>query len=184
METASNTIYGLVATDEPGCIRYVGKTTKRYLCSRLVGHRYDSRKGRTSPVSQWIRDVLARGADIRGVVLAAGAPAEAEAEWIARLRQTPGLLNTRSGGGGGGAFDDAGRKRLSEAGKRSYQSSDRALGCRGEAGGNSRLKEPEVLAMRAAYVAGGVTHRELADRFGVDRTTVGKIIARQLWPYT
>lgn len=183
-ESRTNTIYGLEATDDPGRIRYVGKTTKRYLCSRLVGHRYDSRNGRTSPVSRWIMDVLGRGADISGIVLEVDAPASAEADWIARLRATPcGLLNTRSGGGGGGTFDAEGRKRLSEAGKRSYQTSDRAIACRGEMGGNSRLKEAQVKEIRAAYESGGVTHRSLAARFDVDRTTVGKIISRQLWPH-
>ena len=183
-EMSNSTIYGLEATDDPGRIRYVGRTTKPYLCSRIVGHRYDSRNGRTSPVSVWIREVLARGADIHGVVLETSAPMEAEARWIATFREQPGgLLNTRGGGKSGGAFDEAGRERLSEAGRRSYQTSNRAMKCRGEAGGNSRLKEAQVREIRAAYRAGGITQRALALRFDVDRTTVGKIISRQLWPH-
>ena len=176
----NSTIYGLEATDEPGRIRYVGRTTKRYLCSRLVGHRYDA-KTRQSAVCEWIRSVVARGADITGTVLQADAPVEAEAEWIERLRGAGLVLeNIRGGGKGGGAFDGESRRRLSASNRRAYLASGNNRN-RGEAAPNARLTEADVREIRRAYAAGGTTQRALAVRFRVGRTTVGKVLGRQLW---
>jgi DNA invertase Pin-like site-specific DNA recombinase len=92
-------------------------------------------------------------------------------------------LNTRSGGASGGVFDEAGRKRISEAAKQSYRSTNRALRSMGESSAVSRLTEPEVREMRDAYASGRESQRGLARRFGVHRNTVWKIVARHYWPH-
>lgn len=175
-------IYGLIATDEPELVRYVGMTARPYLCQRITGHRYDAKAGRTSPVCEWIRTVIGRGADIAGVALERTSDDAAEAKWIDRLRaEGAPLLNSRSGGGSGGSFDAASRERLSRANVTAFQDPEKRRARQGENGANARLTEVDVIAIRAQREATGVTHKALAVAFGIDRTTVGKILSRQLW---
>jgi hypothetical protein len=52
---------------------------------------------------------------------------------------------------------------------------------RGEQGKRNKLTVADVQAIRAAYRPGVVGYKQLARRFGVDRTTIGGIVLRRLW---
>ena len=47
----------------------------------------------------------------------------------------------------------------------------------------AKLTDRDVLDIRAAYAAGGVTHRKLADKYGVDKANIHHIIHRQTWAH-
>lgn len=109
---------------------------------------------------------------------------DAEARWILHYRAMGAdLLNARSGGGSGGSFDAASRARLSASNREAFLQPSRRGVRRGENGTNARLLETEVIEMRARYAEGGITHKALAAQYGVDRTTVGKILSRALWAH-
>jgi hypothetical protein len=55
---------------------------------------------------------------------------------------------------------------------------------RGSRNGASRLTEAQVREMRSAFAAGGVTRTALAAKYGVARSTVGRIISGTYWPTT
>lgn len=52
---------------------------------------------------------------------------------------------------------------------------------RGHAHHSSKLTEEQVLLIRQRYAAGGVTHRQLADEYGVSHRNIGLIVRRQIW---
>lgn len=52
---------------------------------------------------------------------------------------------------------------------------------RGEANPQSKLTEESVRLIRQLYAAGGVSHRHLARRFGVGRSTIARILSGNLW---
>lgn len=54
---------------------------------------------------------------------------------------------------------------------------------RGSAHANAKLSEPDVIAIRSDYRAGGISRASLARRYGVDWTTINKIICRQSWAH-
>lgn len=54
---------------------------------------------------------------------------------------------------------------------------------RGENGSMVKLSESEVRAIRAEYAAGIGTYQEIAERYGVEKSTIGKIVNRQLWAH-
>jgi hypothetical protein len=54
---------------------------------------------------------------------------------------------------------------------------------RGSRSGHHTLVEEEVSELRALYASGAFTQKELAMRFGIDQTTVSKIILRQYWKH-
>ena len=54
---------------------------------------------------------------------------------------------------------------------------------RGEAHGRAKLTEADVVEIRTRHAAGGVTQRELAEEFGVDRTNIGLIVNRKNWAH-
>jgi hypothetical protein len=45
----------------------------------------------------------------------------------------------------------------------------------------AKLTDEIVLAIRAEYAAGGVTHRQLARKFGVAKTAIHNVLNRQTW---
>jgi len=47
----------------------------------------------------------------------------------------------------------------------------------------AKLTDKDVLEIRAAYAAGGVTQRKLADNFGVHRVNISNIVNRQTWAH-
>ncbi len=49
--------------------------------------------------------------------------------------------------------------------------------------GLARLTEADVRQIRKLYAAGGVSHRELARRFGVGATTVARVINGTTWTH-
>jgi hypothetical protein len=55
---------------------------------------------------------------------------------------------------------------------------------RGSRNGASRLNEAQVKEMRAAFAAGGITRTALAAKYGVSRSTVGRIICGTYWQIT
>lgn len=54
---------------------------------------------------------------------------------------------------------------------------------RGEARGTAKLTDEKVIEIRRRYAAGGVTHKELAAKFGVIRANIGLIINRKTWSH-
>lgn len=52
----------------------------------------------------------------------------------------------------------------------------------GERHGGAKLTDAQAAEMRAAYAAGGVTYRELAERYGISPSGVGAIIRGQVRP--
>ena len=52
---------------------------------------------------------------------------------------------------------------------------------RGEANGSAKLTESVVNCIRTSYTTGGVTHKLLAVQFGVNRSTIGKIMRHEIW---
>ena len=54
---------------------------------------------------------------------------------------------------------------------------------RGERHHQAKLNKDQVLAIRAAYAAGGVTHKELAEVYGVDPSTCSDIVNRRSWTH-
>lgn len=54
---------------------------------------------------------------------------------------------------------------------------------RGEAAHKSHLKNADVLAIRAAYAAGGTTHKKLAEQYKVDRYCIYAIVNRKTWTH-
>lgn len=51
----------------------------------------------------------------------------------------------------------------------------------GERASRVKLTASQVAAIRQRYAAGGVTYAQLATEYGVERSTVGKIVTRRLW---
>ena len=52
---------------------------------------------------------------------------------------------------------------------------------KGERHGMAKLTEADVLAIRAAYAAGDVTHRKLGEQYGVHQRAIGNIVNRKSW---
>ena len=60
---------------------------------------------------------------------------------------------------------------------------ERGRQARGGSHGMAKLTPGEVLAIRAAYEAGGVTQKELARRYGLAKIHVGRIVRRESWAH-
>jgi hypothetical protein len=54
---------------------------------------------------------------------------------------------------------------------------------RGENQGSAKLTAFKVVSLRSLYAAGGITQKQLALLFGVDQTTVSKIVRREDWKH-
>ena len=118
MADASNrtfSIYGLVDADDPAAIRYVGMTVQP-LKERLRRHIAGGASGETCSKAEWIRDVLAKGGNVRPVMLETKADEAAEQRWISYLAECGhDLLNERDGGLAGFTVHDRTRARMSAA---------------------------------------------------------------------
>lgn len=57
----------------------------------------------------------------------------------------------------------------------------RCNSAKGEKCGRSKLKDSQVLAIREEYARGGITHREIAAKYGVSGSLVTVIINRRFW---
>ena len=100
-------------------IRYVGKTTQRWLSDRLSGHRSSARRGDSSWRSRWIAKLLRCGYDPR-IILLQEVPTtdwqSAETYWITYLRSIGcRLTNGTDGGEDGPVFTQEVRERRSAA---------------------------------------------------------------------
>lgn len=51
----------------------------------------------------------------------------------------------------------------------------------GERNGQAKLSDEEVGELRARHATGGIMQRELAEKFGVSRPTISKIISGKTW---
>jgi hypothetical protein len=51
----------------------------------------------------------------------------------------------------------------------------------GSTNGYAILAEADVVSIRAAYASGGVLQRELAEQYGVARSTIGNIVTGRRW---
>lgn len=49
--------------------------------------------------------------------------------------------------------------------------------------GNVKLTEAQVREIRRRYAAGGVTHRQLGDRYGVSGVTIFLVVNRRTWSH-
>src|SRR5580765_6831067 len=113
------TIYGLVASDEPEAVLYVGST--RDLPTRLRKHRSTHTDVARSRKEQWVVEVKARGEVVDAVVLAAvddlAQSRELEVKiTVEQLAAGADLLNRRASGAGNlgrpiGQFSDEARAR-------------------------------------------------------------------------
>lgn len=56
-------------------------------------------------------------------------------------------------------------------------------GIRGEAHYRAKLTAADVRAIRARYVAGGVSHLALAEQYGVAEPTIFRIVHRRSWTH-
>jgi hypothetical protein len=54
---------------------------------------------------------------------------------------------------------------------------------KGEANGQSKLTEKEVIEIRRFYAQGGVSYRDLAKIYGVAHSQIACIVKRQTWAY-
>ena len=59
----------------------------------------------------------------------------------------------------------------------------RAVNHTGENHGRAKLTETDVENIRAEYAAGGITYKELAERYGVSQTLISNIINRKQWKH-
>lgn len=71
---------------------------------------------------------------------------------------------------------------MSENVKHAYQTKLH-IHAKGEDWHNSKLNNKKVLFIRKEYAKGIVTQLELANKFGVSRRVVGKLLARQTWKH-
>lgn len=53
----------------------------------------------------------------------------------------------------------------------------------GERNGRAELSEDDVRAIRERYASGNVSQTALSTAYGVDQTTISKIVRRKLWPH-
>lgn len=53
----------------------------------------------------------------------------------------------------------------------------------GEGHGQSKLTEDQVLEIRMLYATGGITHQALANRHGVTREAISRIMQGRTWSY-
>jgi hypothetical protein len=53
----------------------------------------------------------------------------------------------------------------------------------GERNYGAKLIASQVSAIRAEYAVGGVLHKDLAAKYGVHKTAIGKIIRREKWAH-
>ncbi len=58
----------------------------------------------------------------------------------------------------------------------------RDLYCLGELRFRSKLSPSDVLAIREDYPRGGVTQKELANRYGVSKNTIANVLQGITWP--
>jgi len=56
-------------------------------------------------------------------------------------------------------------------------------GNHGSRHGMAKINEADVAAIRAAYLPGETTHREIATRFGISRECVGLIVRKERWAH-
>jgi hypothetical protein len=54
---------------------------------------------------------------------------------------------------------------------------------KGEANGQSKLTEKEVIDIRRFYAQGGISYRDLAKIYGVAHSQIACIVKRQTWAY-
>ena len=79
------------------------------------------------------------------------------------------------------------RQKTSEASKRMWQNPEHRRKMskiqRGEGNGNARLSESDVIEIKALLQEGDLSHREIAARFGVARSSISSINRGRVWKH-
>lgn len=170
----SNLIYGIYDTREPDRIRYVGKTTTN-LRVRLSNHWTYAKTVNRSAIQRWlwsrreIREVV--GIRVLREVSDGDDLDKHEVELIAHYRsQGQADLNHTAGGEG-----MTGYKR-SEESKREISEKYRATG-----GPSAKLNWAVVREIREWRTREYVGAKEVAAKYGVNRTAVDRILKNQMW---
>lgn len=94
----------------------------------------------------------------------------------------------------GKTFSDEHRKKVGDAergtkhhywGKHLSEEHRKKIGFahQGEKCSNSKIKECDVLEIRSDYSKGNITQQQLADKYGIGRKAITKIINRQRWKH-
>lgn len=78
---------------------------------------------------------------------------------------------------------DAKRKRRTASGDRHTSVLHPERTVRGDTHPNSRLTASAVAEIRAEYAGGEVTQRALAEKWGIDPSTVSNVVTRRLWKH-
>ena len=94
-------IYGLYSTEDE-IIRYVGKT--KTIKIRMAEHRREAKENNTRPKNVWMREVYAKGYDVKLKIIEetnSDEWCEREQYWIAELKESNNLTNILKGGVGG-----------------------------------------------------------------------------------
>lgn len=60
---------------------------------------------------------------------------------------------------------------------------DKGLGVRGEVCKNTKLVDADIRKIRQSYAVGGVSYRDLSERFGISRDQIGNIVNRRSWAH-
>lgn len=170
---------------EPGTgnVRYVGKTynvQRRYcvhLCDTTNTHKV-----------HWIQSLIARGLKPDCKVIEVVKPGDdwvsIERFWI-KLFKDKGFKLTNLTDGGDGA---PGYKHTEEAKQlfsKLHKGPRTADFCRklSQVNVTRKFTNEEVVKIRKRYAAGGILHRELAEEYGVNKATIGKILRGSTYGY-
>lgn len=76
---------------------------------------------------------------------------------------------------------DCSAKRRFTAGRLSYARAHPELMARGERSAMARVTTAMVLEIRSLYAGGGLLQREIADRFGVSKQHISRLVLGQRW---
>lgn len=205
------TIYGLIDPRD-GLIRYVGKTVKKPK-ERLKEHFREANRGRNTLRLNWIRKLFSLSLAPFIVVLdevpeniwekfeivwikilkdsrfpllngtfGGDAPTHlsgVESHWYGRKHTDETLYKLRESRKGkkpnlGKAFDESWRCKMSEAHKGIHAGEKHPL---------AKLTASQVLSIRNTYIKGDVTHKELAEQYGLSRQYIGDLINRKNWKH-
>lgn len=63
------------------------------------------------------------------------------------------------------------------------QKAERGRSAKGEDHGSAKLTEEQVLEIRQRFAEGGVSKTALAEEYGVSRTTIRRLVRREIWAH-
>lgn len=172
-----NVIYGLAVLSNPETIRYVGQSVD--LKQRIHGHKQSTRLVNT-PLYLWLRKYSDQ--DLIVYILEYVDEREdlddAEIKWIA-------LLDTYIKSNNQGLNCDEGGKGVNSYGYKHSQGTKNILSntFKGENSRTAILTEEQVYMIRKKYFSSENLQSELAEEYGVSRSTIAGIIKRRKWKH-